>query len=97
MANIFKPSCNFLSDYSNVVFLLGILFVICVSCHVLLSVSCSLVVTCSEIANLLALVYVMFFFATFLYWGLGQVWYLIVWIPDLCLLPHFSYYMYHFI
>ena len=30
-------------------------------------------------------------FDIFLYGVLGQVWYLIVWIPDLCLLPFFGY------
>ena len=34
-------------------------------------------------------------FATFLYGVIGQVWYLIVWIPDLCLLPCFYIKWYH--
>ena len=57
-----------------------------------MSVSCSLVVTCWEMADLLALLYVMFScaFVTFTYSVLGQVWYLIVSIPDLCLLPYFA-------
>ena len=57
-------------------------------CHTVLSVPCSLVVTCWEKTDLLALVYVMFscVFATFPYGVLGQVWYLIVSIPDLCFL-----------
>ena len=29
-------------------------------------------------------------FVTFPYGVLGQVWYLIIWIPDLCLLPYFD-------
>ena len=67
-------------------------FVFCVClCHTVLSVSCSLVITCWERVDLLALLYVMFscVFVTFLYGILGQVWYLIVLIPDLCLLPYF--------
>ena len=42
-----------------------------------------------------ALLYVMFSrgFVTLPYGVLGQVWYLIVLIPDLCPLPYFMYYM----
>ena len=60
-------------------------------CHIVLSVHCSLVVTCFERANFLALLYVMFscVFVNFPCGVLGQVWYLIVLIPDLCLLPYF--------
>ena len=49
------------------------------------------VVTCWERADLLALLFVMFscVFVTFPYGILGQVWYFIVWIPDLCPLPYF--------
>ena len=56
-------------------------------------VYCSLVVTCWERADLLALLCVTFFgdFNTFLYGVLGQVWYLIVSIYDLCLLSYFKY------
>ena len=56
----------------------------------------SLVVTCWERADLLALLYVMFscVFVTFPYDVLGQVWYLIVLIPYLCLL--FYFYCYFF-
>ena len=58
-------------------------------CHAFVSVHCSLVATCLERANLLALLCVMFYcvFVTFPCGVLGQVWYLIVSIPDLCLLP----------
>ena len=61
-------------------------------CHVVLSVHCSLVVTCWERDNLLALLYVMFsfVFGTFSCVVLAQVWYLIVSNPDLCLLPYFK-------
>ena len=43
--------------------------------------------------DLLALLYVMFscIFVTFPYGVLDQVWYLIVLIPDLCLLPYFEF------
>ena len=56
-----------------------------------MSVSCSLEVTCWERADLLAILYVMFYcvFVTFPFGVLGLVWYLIVSIPDLCLLPYF--------
>ena len=60
-------------------------------CHALLSVHCSLVVTCWEMAkDLLALLYVIFHcgFVTFSCGVLGQVWYLIVSIADLCLLTY---------
>ena len=61
-------------------------------CHAVLSVHCSLVVTCWASANLLALLYVIFscVFVTFPCGVLGQVWYLIVSIPDRCLLPYFD-------
>ena len=62
---------------------------------------CILVVTCWERSDFLALLYVMFFlhsqithltqdtiWKTFPYGVLGQVRYLIVWIPDLCLLHY---------
>ena len=59
-------------------------------CHAFLSVHCSLVVNCWERVSLLALLYVMFscVFATFPCGVIGQVWYLIVLIPDLCLLNY---------
>ena len=49
--------------------------------------------TCWDRADLLVLLYVGFsyVFVTFPYGILGQVWYLIVCIPDLCLLPYFRY------
>ena len=56
------------------------------------SVPCSLVATCWERAALMFLLCVMFYcvFVTFPYGVLGQVWYLVVSIPDLCLLPYFN-------
>ena len=67
------------------------LFCVCL-CHFVLSVSCSLVVTCWEMADFLALLYVRFscVFVTFQYGILGQMWYLVVSIPDLCVLPYFN-------
>ena len=58
--------------------------------HAVFSVSCSLVGTCWEKADTLALLYVMIsrVFVIFSYCVLGQWWYLIVSIPDLCLLPY---------
>ena len=60
-------------------------------CHTVLSVPCSLVVIRWEMNDLLALLYVTFscVFDTFPYGVLGQVWYLIEYFPDLCLLPYF--------
>ena len=61
-------------------------------CHAVLSVHCNLVATCLERANLLACLYVMSscVFITFPCGVLGQVWNLIVSIPDLCVLPYFD-------
>ena len=61
-------------------------------CHAFLSVHWNLVDTCRESANLLAFLYVTFYcvFVTFPYCVLGQVWYLIVSIPDLRLLTYFA-------
>ena len=59
---------------------------------VLLSVSSlQYCVTCWERADLLALLCVMFscVFVTFPYDDMGQVWYLMVSIPDISLLPYF--------
>ena len=61
LSNIFKPSSNVLTERSKAVFLLWILFVICVSClSDILSVLYSLVVKSWVRADLLALLYVMF-------------------------------------
>ena len=67
------------------------LFMSCV-CHAFTSVHCCLVVTCWERADVLALVGdFILCFVTFPCGILGQVWYLIVSIPDLCHLSYFSY------
>ena len=82
------------TDRSNAVLLLWIIcvFVSCVS-HAFVSVHCCLVVTCWEGAYLVALVGDVYcIFVTFPCGILGQVWYLIVSFPDLCLL---SYLVYH--
>ena len=64
----------------------------CVS-HAFASVHCCLVVTCWERADLLALVGdVYYIFVTFPCGILGQVWYLIVLIPDICLLFHLEFF-----
>ena len=59
-------------------------------CYTILSVPCGLVVTCLERTDLFVFLYVMFscVFVTFQYGVLSHVWYLIVSIPDLCILPH---------
>ena len=65
------------------------LFMSCV-CHAFASVHCCLVVTWWERADLLALVCDVYYgFVTFPWDILGQVWYLIVSIPDLCHLSYF--------
>ena len=66
-------------------------FVCICLCHIVLSVSCSHVVTYWEKADLSALLYVTFFFVfvTFPYGVLERVWNFIIPIPDLCLLPYF--------
>ena len=60
-------------------------------CHAFLTVHCSRVVTCWERDNLFAVLCVMFYcvFVTFPCGALGQVWYLIISIPDLCTLTYF--------
>ena len=60
--------------------------------HAFLSHHCSPVGTCWERVSLLALLYVMFSFGCVIFpcGVLGQVWYLIVSIPDLCLLTYFD-------
>ena len=58
------------------------LFMSCI-CHAFASIHCCLVVTLRERADLLALVYDVYCeFVTFPFGILGQVWYLIVSIPD---------------
>ena len=65
-------------------------FVSCVS-HVSASVHCCLVVTCGDRTDLLALVGDVYcIFVTFPCGILGQVWYLIVSIPDLFHLSYFD-------
>ena len=61
--------------------------------YTVLPVPCSLVITCWERVDLLALLCVIFpcVFATFPYGVSGQVWYLIVSIPDYCLLLYLLY------
>ena len=59
-------------------------------CHAVLSVHCSLVVTCWERANLLALLYVMFLvFLSLSMWCPGSGVVLDLSISDVCLLPFF--------
>ena len=66
-------------------------FVSCVS-HAFASVHCCLVVACCESADLFALVGGVYcIFVTFPCDIMGQVWYLIVLFPDLCLLSYFIY------
>ena len=64
------------------------LFMSCV-CHAFTSVHCWVVVTCWERADLLALIRDVCVFVTFSCGILGQVWYMIVSIPELCRLSYF--------
>ena len=65
-------------------------FMSCV-CHAFAPVHCCLVVTWRERADLLALVCDVYFdFVTFPFGILGQVWHLIVSIPDPCCLSYFE-------
>ena len=58
-------------------------------CHAFASVHCGLVVTCMERADLSALVCDVYCdFVTFPFGFVGQVWYLIVSIPDPCCLSY---------
>ena len=65
---------------------------LCLSLPCCLSVSCSFVVACWESADLLAVLCMMFAcaFVTFTFGILGHMWYLIIWIPDICLLSYFK-------
>ena len=66
------------------------LFLYCV-CHAFASAHCCLVVTCLERADLLALILKLnCVIVTFPFGILGQVWYLIVSIPDLSPLSYFQ-------
>ena len=65
-----------------------VLFMSCV-CRAFAPVRCYIVVTCWEKAELLALVCYVFDFVTFPCGNLGQMWYLIALIPDLCRLSYF--------
>ena len=86
----------YFTDHSQAELLLWIivlLFMIHVCLYyTVLSVPCSLVSTCLERADLLSFLCVMFscVYVTFPYGVSGQVWYLIVAIPDLCLLLYFG-------
>ena len=85
------PSSNILTDRSKAVLLLWIfLFYVCL-CYIVLSVSCSLVVTFWERVDFLALLYVIFscVYVTFPYGILGQVCYFIVSVPELCVHHYF--------
>ena len=64
-----------------------LVFRVCL-CNTVLYVPGSLVVACWKGAGLLVLLCVMVsrVFASFPYGVLGQAWYLIVWVTDLCLL-----------
>ena len=83
---IMTPKCKMLHEYIKFNYD-KLMFHVCLY-YTVLSFPCSLVNTCLEITDLLALVCVMFpsVYVTFLQVVLGQVWYLTVSIADLCLL-----------
>ena len=98
LLNMFELSSEFLLTVPRRGFFCGsfILFMFHVCLYYTVeSVPCSLVITCWERADLLALLCVMFpcVFVTFPYGVLGQVWCLIVSIPDMCLLLYFDKYV----
>ena len=87
-----SPPVRYLTDRSKTVILLWIFYVFSVLCLLCFyaSVYMCLVVTCWEKADLLALVCgVQLCDCHFPIGILGQVWDLIVWIPDLCTLTYF--------
>ena len=89
---VLSPPVKYFTDRTKAVILLWIIcvFVSCVS-HAFAPVHCCLVVTCWERAELLAFVGDVYcIFVTFPCGILGQVWYLIVSLPDLCFLSYFS-------
>ena len=94
---MFKLSGFFGTDRSKMVLLLWIFFLLFVfrvcQCHSVFSVPCSLVVACWEMADLFALLCV-FVFYHFPIWCPGshlyRIWYLIVSIPDLCLIAYYQ-------
>ena len=95
-SNMFKSFSNFLIDRSKTV-LFCRSFLLFVSrvwlCYTVLSVPCRFVVTWWERVDLLALLCVMFSCVCVIFpqGDLVQMWYLIVSIPDLCILRHFKY------
>ena len=94
LLSMLKPSSkNTFTDRSMAMLRLWMLFVICVCLYyTVLYVTGSLVSSCWERADLLALLCAIFscVFVTFPYGILGQVWFLIISILDLCLLPYFK-------
>ena len=82
-------------DHSKAVLLLWIFFILCLFLLYCLVGLCDAVLLspAGKRADVLALLCVMFscVFVTFPYGNLGQVWYLIVSIPDLCLIPYYGY------
>ena len=90
---ILLPSSKiFFTDLSKRCFFCGFFLLLTFRvCNIVMSVHCSLVVTCRERASLLALLYLMFscVFVTFPCGALGKVRYLIMSIPDIYILPYF--------
>ena len=93
--NLFKPSIFLLAVQRRYFFCGSFLLFVLHVCHSVLSAPCSLLITCWKSADVLALscVIISSVFVTFPYGILGQVWYLMVPIPDLCLLPCFNYWI----
>ena len=91
---MFKPSSNFLTERSNAVLLLWILFIICVSCFSVILSDLFLAALWSSAGKGLSYLsgsIVCDVFLCFVICSngvLNQVWYLIVSIPDVCLLAY---------
>ena len=85
---MFQSSSNFLTDRSKAALpSCGSFYINCAS-----SFLCHTLQPCCHLLGKGSLVYYVLFcaFVTFTYGVLGQVWYLIVSISDLCLLPYFQ-------
>ena len=83
-----KPSSIF-TDHSKAVILLWILIFVCVSCLSVMQCCPYFVALKSPVWKGLNS-WLSCVFVTFLYDVIGQVWYMIVSIPNLCLLPCFN-------
>ena len=82
----------FLMTVPRLYFCFWIFFICVCLCNIVVSLHCLCLAALRSPADLLALLVVMFYcvLSTFPYGVLVQVWYLIVSVPDLCLLPYLA-------